>query len=90
MAGWHRRYSGDLAWAHFFNKASFLHEMEETLLPLRVMTALKKGACLRRGEITPRQCARECGGGRRGPRDQPRRIATRAVAAAGADPCAVA
>ena len=27
-----------------------------------VMTALKKGACLRRGEITPRQCARgECG-----------------------------
>ena len=36
MVGWHGRFGGQPSWAHFLNKTSFLHEMEEVLLPLRM------------------------------------------------------
>ena len=41
MSGWHSKYSGRADWAHFFNKVSFMHEMEEVLLPLRVLRSLR-------------------------------------------------
>ena len=40
MTGWHAQFSGQPVWAHFFNKTSFIHEMEEVLLPLRVLMAM--------------------------------------------------
>jgi hypothetical protein len=42
MVGWHAAYSGVEGWAHFFNKTSFMHEMEEVLLPLRVLGAMAR------------------------------------------------
>ena len=43
MMGWHARFSGKSAWAHFLNKSSFLHEVEETLFPLRLLRTLPSG-----------------------------------------------
>lgn len=40
LMGWHAHFSGLASSAHFFNKTSFLHEMEEVLLPLRVLVAM--------------------------------------------------
>lgn len=41
MTGWHAKFSGVPSCAHFFNKTSFMHEMEEVLLPLRVLVAMQ-------------------------------------------------
>lgn len=41
LMGWHAQFSGQPSSAHFFNKASFMHEMEEVLLPLRVLVAMR-------------------------------------------------
>jgi hypothetical protein len=42
MMGWHAAFSGLPASSHFFNKTSFMHEMEEVLLPLRVLVAMMR------------------------------------------------
>lgn len=41
LMGWHTKFSGVPSSAHFFNKTSFMHEMEEVLLPLRVLYAMQ-------------------------------------------------
>ena len=41
LMGWYAHCSGQPSSAHFLNKASFLHEMEEVLLPLRVLVAMR-------------------------------------------------
>eukprot|EP01043_Picozoa_sp_COSAG02_P042934 COSAG02_NODE_3695_length_6374_cov_5.522869_3_plen_261_part_00 len=40
LMGWHAQFSGRPHQAHFYNKTSFMHEMEEVLLPLRVLVAM--------------------------------------------------
>lgn len=41
LMGWHAQFSGRPHQAHFYNKTSFMHEMEEVLLPLRVLVAMR-------------------------------------------------